>query len=212
MANLISKITATNGTTYDIKDRVSTFGGTNLLQDSELYCYTAAQNNNLDKTAYKTNGSLTYSRGAIQNEGFYIDTYLKLKPNSQYITSFEAACTSGTITQFYVYRGVHHESIELYMDGLLLATAENADVTANISMGSNVYHNFMIKFSMPSTITKQNNYLGHILQWNKQVSTAFTVAMRGLKCELGNKPTGWTPAPQDLVTYNSTDEAIEFPW
>jgi hypothetical protein len=34
------------------------------------------------------------------------------------------------------------------------------------------------------------------------------VRIRNVKVEIGTKPTEWTPAPQDLVTYSS--ETLEF--
>lgn len=209
MAILISKIRGMDNVTYDLQDKVSIFGGTNLLEDRLLQKYASATGT-LTKTDYHLNGSLTYTRSATTNQGFYIDNYTKLIPNTQYIISFKAACTSGSITQFYVFRGTNHASISLWKDGVQIASAgANADVTASVTMSANTYYDFMIKYTTPATIANNGSYTGHILQWNKQSSVAFTVSMQDLKWEMGNKPTAWTPAPQDLVTYDGTD-TLEF--
>lgn len=208
MANLISKIKTPDNITYDLQDNVSTFGGTNLLNNDLLKIYNGASGT-LTKTNYPIDGSFSYTRAATANQGFYLDDYTKLQPNTEYIISFKAACTSGSITQFYVFRGVNHANISLWKDGSQIASAgSNADVTATISMTNNTYYDFMIKYITPATIGRNSSYTGHILQWNKQQSVAFTVSMKNLKWEVGNKPTDWTPAPEDLTTYSS--ETITF--
>ena len=164
MADLISKIKGVDNVTYDLQDKVSTFGGTNLLQSSLLTLYSGASGT-LTKTNYPIDGSLTYVRAATTNQGFYIDNYTKLLPNTQYIISFKAACTSGSITQFYVFRGTNHSGITLWKDGVQIASAgSNADISATVSMTNNTYYDFMIKYTTPATIGNNGNYTGHILQ------------------------------------------------
>lgn len=202
-----SEITASVASTYTTKTEFENLeiGGRNLLRKADIYCYSAGQQPNLDLTKYVSEGTVTYSRGAIANEGFYLTNNVRTDPSTEYIISFDAKCTSGSITQVYLYslNPDNTTSFKVYANGTELG-GKNANL--NVTLSSTACTSFEIKYTTASTVNTSGSYAGIIIQWNKSVSTAFTVEMTNLKWEKGNKATDWTPAPEDIEAY--TDAAV----
>lgn len=57
-----------------------------------------------------------------------------------------------------------------------------------------------------SDATLTNNFLEFYSTYN----TGNVFSISNLKLEKGNKPTDWTPAPQDLVTVDTTNDTLVF--
>lgn len=172
-------------------------GGRNLLKSEWVESYsTDTVSQTLSKTKYILDGSLTYTRTAVKNYGFYINNIDAVNGNTEYIVHFKARCTSGSITQIYIYNGLNHVKTAIYADGAKLGTF-NAYLP--LTVGSDWVY-FEYRFTTAATPAKTGNYVGDILQFNKSLETAFTVELTDLKFEKGNKATDWSPAPEDTQT------------
>ena len=203
MADLISKIKGLDNVTYDLQDKVSTFGNENLLTDSDLYCYSSGQNAYFNKENYKFNGSCAYNRNAVKNEGFYVTNSSKYILNTQYIVHFDIENTSQNISKMYIYKngtamGITTANSAVYIDDVYIGTM---DVDLDCPFSDGQIHN--VKLIFTPTTANTSTYKGIIIQLLKNSATAFNVKITNLKWEIGNKPTDWTPSCYDLVTYNS---------
>lgn len=184
MANLIKQIKGTNGTTYDLQDKVSTFGETNLFVYSGLRFY----NQELTLNDYQSTGSFTQFTNS-----------LKFDPTKtvgqKYTISFDAISPNGdTAIQVYNSNGKpQYFNFSAGSIGTVTTSWKHFQCTVTNS-----------QYTASGYSTDQNI-------WKRieiYAPSKMKVRIRNVKVEVGNKPTEWTPAPQDLVTYAS--DTIEF--
>ena len=200
------KCVSSNSSIYDVMTIAKLYdvgnfeiGGKNLLLKAQAKIYgSGTSGESLDNSNYLYDGSLIYTRPAVSNQGFYVTQYNLMEPDTDYLVSFKAKVTSGTVNQFYMF-GTSPNNIAssyLIVDGVKKSTnAKDTSITVDLTDGK--YHNFIWGFRTSATITT-GNYTGNILQWNKTNTTAFTIELKGLKWERGSKPTDWSPAPEDI--------------
>lgn len=182
---------------YDVGD--FEIGGKNLLLKDQVKIYgSGTSGESLNNSNYLYDGGLIYTRPAVSHQGFYVTQYNLMEPDTDYLVSFKAKVTSGTVNQFYMF-GTSPNNIAssyLIVDDVKKSTnAKDTSITVDLSDGK--YHNFIWGFRTSATITT-GNYTGNILQWNKTNATAFIIDLKGLKWERGSKPTDWSPAPEDI--------------
>lgn len=179
-------------------------GGRNLLRKNDITAYADNQQQSLDVDSYISEGKIIYSRGAVANLGFYLTNYDCFEPNTNYIIHFDVVqnatdTESGNVSVAYFLSQNPNNisSSVLYIDGVSTGKGVNTDISCDLS--DKKYHHFCLQFQTTSTITTDGTYAGIICQFNKNVSTAFSVTFSNLKFEKGNKETGWTPAPEDMT-------------
>lgn len=184
MADLISKIKGVDNVTYDLQDKVSIFGGTNLFVWNGLKTY----NQELTLNDYNNTGSFTQFTNS-----------LKFDPTKtvgqKYTISFDAISPNGD-TAIQVYNSNGKPKYFNWSAG-------------NIGTATTSWKHFQC------TITNNQNTASDA-STNEQIwkrieiyaPSKMKVRIRNVKVEIGTKPTEWTPAPQDLVTYSS--EILEF--
>lgn len=179
-------------------------GGRNLLQKKWLKSFSAADSGDITEK-YVSSGGMSYSRAAQQNGGFYVTYYPAMEPSTEYTVRFKARGISGAVTTLYVHGSLpdNTESSTVYMDGCAIGGVNNT-LTADLSDGA--WHEFQIHFKTRNSILS-DTYVGHIIQFNKLIETAFSVELTELKWEKGNKATDWSPAPEDQADY--ADDAAQ---
>lgn len=229
MANLISKIKTPNNVTYDLQDRISTFGGINLLKNTGFQIQ-FTQNEGWDTTkngtllasswgGYNsgvTNASSVYHAHLKQFNNEYVYEYIKTNsetwlgisqgaiqtkmiPGETYIFSWEEYHVSGTNR---IGTGLYYYLPNATSAAFHLGIDQDADVTRELNKWQKYTYTFIAPINADWTKNMTWYMYGHY-------NNNGTFYMRHPKLELGNKATDWTPAPQDLVTYNGTD-TIEF--
>lgn len=198
----------------DLVDRVSTFGGTNLLVNSKQMqlgtsswvngVWRLAGNANMTKSRIEITDSPIGTCGAFQLVGtqttttdtscFGIDNWQPWTTTDYYTISMYARVTSGTGMA-----GIQNGS---GYSKTLVRT--NADTTwgsyACLTLTSNWQRIWVVY--LPTAISS-NIYIGG-------AGTNATIQMCGIKIEKGSKPTDWTPAPHDFITYDSSSESLVF--
>ena len=189
-------------TRNDILNSNIQFDGRNLLQQADITTYEESENNDLDVNSYGIDGRVVYTRDAVANLGFYLTNNNYYEPNTDYVLHFDAAQDSASasnisIIQLNSQNPNNVSSSVLYIDG----TSTNYGVNTNIScnMSDNEFHHFCLHFQTSATITTTGTNSGIICQFNKNVSTKFTVNIKNLKLEKGNRESGWSASPEDLA-------------
>lgn len=200
----IKAIKGTNGTTYNLRDDYSVWGGENLLSYSDVYCYNTAQNAYFDKTNYIKSGIVTYARPAQKNEGFYITNNAKYELNTPYIVHFDVQDTANAITDFFIYKngaamGIQTADSAVWIDGVY---ADTFDVTINCLLTDGSKHHIDCYFT--PTAESTSTYKGLILQLFKGTTTAFNATISNLKWEKGHKATDWSPCYKDIWSVSGT--------
>lgn len=157
----------------DLIDRVSTFGGTNLILNS------AGEWTNTATTA-------AWKR--------YNTTVVPLEKNVVYTISFDVKTSNGTDV-FYAGLALT-DSTKVYV-GSIQPTTEYSRMSVTMTNTSSDNLNAVI-VSNAKTYGRGND------------NNSGTIWIKNVKLEKGNKPTDWTPAPHDLVTYDSSSESLVF--
>ena len=210
MADLISKIKGLDNVTYDLQDKVSTFGNENLLGGTENASLPTLSNSNASATfgtlglynspasafsieAYDAStNSLILSETATGNRG--ISWYTKpgiIKTGEQY--------TFSCLLKPSVAISAHTHTA--WRNGSATATYTGWTSQGATSIPANEWYHY--KF----TLTPNANAK---LDWEFLVAICFTGQSSGITCriahaklEKGNKSTDWTPSCYDLATYDS---------
>ena len=180
----------------DLIDRVSTFGGTNLILKSNSFragsvqsASTMAQTieNNMYKMVISAGNSSNWNSSwwATGFANGTEDLNNVLTTGEQYVVSMMMKAEGNT------------KPPTLYLNSTngykqLLGTLSNNWTT--------VYYTFTWAGSGTGS-----PHLG----WSA-ITTASTYYIKNWKIEKGNKPTDWTPAPQDLVTVDTTNNTLVF--
>lgn len=147
----------------------------------------------IDKSKYLIDGSFTVSQNAEIDRGFYIDKISAMTVGKQYIVHFKFKCTSGSMQQVYIHDGLVSQDTSIYINGTRVGSVGEIKT---ISVTNGVWYD--LKFTYTAK-TYTGTYLGHIIQFNKSLSTACSFEIKDFKWEEGNVATPWGPAPEDNV-------------
>ena len=182
---------------YDIIDRVSTFGGANLMRASGCSDWDA-QYYHQDQTDYQVE---------------FLGDRIKIPAGKQlyqsrldYPNNISLNLDEKVLFSFYIYENTltsESTSDKIRIDYKYFRTGSSTSSATSIDLsytglftqfwniGAENILSFTLGIQIPSTAT------GYIIIGPRKV-------------ELGNKPTDWSPCPYDLVTYDSTNQALVF--
>lgn len=213
MADLISQIKGLDNVTYDLQDKVSTFGNVNLLkhtQDPSTADYALTGSSYLGDGIFRL--TPTTSAAYMKWKVNYLD-YADYKDN-YFTTSFEArlADVESTYTNINLlfYFGVNlstrvgsilSSSYDRYSPGMTVTTTLTSE-----------WQRFDVTKYLPTDLTTGKDTAlaaGNFVTVELGVSgSRKPVEIRKIQLEIGNKSTDWSPSPYDLATYD--DETITF--
>ena len=181
MADLISKIKGVDNVTYDLQDKVSIFGGTNYaLNSGDLTKWAKESGITVAWDSTKNMYKITDSAHSSSRWGIYQN--ITVKPNTTYTCSME-----GLINDRPAY----------------LAVGDGTSWPANRCTYTTTKQKLSYTWTTGTDITEARIYI----TFSPDATNQYFWALQP-KLEKGTKPTEWTPAPQDLVTYSS--ETLEF--
>lgn len=195
------KIGYTNGSTIYTTPQCSSeweavnnlqIGGRNLLRDTKN-----------EHTVQLSNLS-----SMVEGRTFKIDT--PTKNGEQYVLSFEAkASENGYVMQnhwWYCYPGSQNPVIKAVdQDGNIQISGPGTD-GRNFTTLTTEYKRYYIVFDVRDSVGKTQIIVGRLNDRNKLPNTGW-VKIKEFKLEKGNKPTAWSPAPED--TQDQIDQANE---
>ena len=157
----------------NIVDRVSTFGGTNLIKNSDI---SQSVSNTTANWAYAT---------------YHLVNPAGLKVGEQVTASADITPGSSdtwTAATFYLYNAASDDGAR-GKSGTVLGNIVNGRASAVLTVNSNY-----------------TNYTDLLIYYGTAGSTSgHSGTITNVKLEKGNKPTDWTPAPQDLVKVSGTE-------
>ena len=198
---VITYTDSTTSTSYSVGSTPEgvVVGGRNLAKKGSIKKYGTAGNTTVTDSSYATNGSFTFSRKAVTNEGPMIDNGIPLVKGTSYVTSFKIKFDSKQVSTFFVFNGHNHVNTKVYIDDTYKGTF-NAIMSFPTDLAEHkvtLYYTADANSSLPTTDTSTTHT---ILQPAKSTAIAYTATVTGFKTESGNKATDWTPAPEDQVT------------
>jgi len=170
----------------DIVDRVSEFGGTNLLRGS----------NTGQDWVYSTFSNEIFTRSTTATTESFVSgkTTIPLELDTTYTFSAWLK-TNGQVS-----------SVEMFLYDAAVKTVKSKNLGSLTSDWA--FYSWTV--TMPSSWSSGTNATSI---WNarfdnngsKTSGTEAILYVKHPKLEKGNKPTDWTPAPQDLVTISGTE-------
>lgn len=166
----------------DLIDRVSTFGGTNYAQHS--------------------GPGVVQSHLTSGNEyiAINIGTAANAIPSGSTVTvSFDLEMKVVTANPTLLVYNTNNKGPMQFNNASKTYTA-----AANTTLKQHCVYTSTIKARSDATLT--NNFLEFYSTYN----TGNVFSISNLKLEIGNKSTDWTPAPEDLVTYDSSTSSLVF--
>ena len=188
-----NKITYTNGSTSYTTPQCSSeweavnnlqIGGTNLLRN----------------TKDEHTVTLTDLSEWVEGRTFVIEP---TKNGEQYVLSFEAkASENGYIMQnhwWYCYSGSQQPVIKAVdQDGNVQISKPGTDGRTFTTLTTE-YKRYYIVFDVRDSVGKTNIIVGRLNDIRKLPNTGW-VKIKEFKLEKGNRPTAWSPAPEDMAT------------
>lgn len=174
-------------------------GGRNLARKGSVVKYNSGDTaTTVNDANFTIDGSATISRTAVINEGAMIDRYVVYDGGVNYVATFKMRTTSGTVNSINFHNGRGHRNSKVYIDGAYKGTM-GQDLTFPNDTN---YHKVEVQFEAVATdsATANAQNTSHIIpQPMKGTASAYTVQILNLKIERGNKPTDWSPAPEDTT-------------
>lgn len=228
MADLVSQIKGLDNVTYDLQDKVSTYGVNNLLINTGFLLHTSQttgwdtpKNGTLLATSWGgynagvTNAATVYHAHLKEVNGKYVYEFIKtanenwlgisqgglqtkLVAGKPYTFSWEEYHVSGTNR---VATGLYYFLPNATSAAFHLGIDQDSDATREL----NKWQKFSYTFIAPTNADWTKGMTWYIYGHYNNNGTFY---LRHPKLAEGSKPTDWTPAPQDLATYAS--ETIEF--
>lgn len=205
MADLISQIKGLDNITYDLQDKVSIFGQTNILPMTQTYLYSL-----LNKKA--TSQGITVTQ---EENGWFS------------VSGTKTSTSSGSVCLWPNPTGNNHGApINDYFENInnnkaLLMTVETEGTPFLEGTAYSNSTHIVIYGPSASTSWRLGGYTGltrkgtyaqeyfSVIRYYIGASASGTVDGRfRVRFEKGNKLTDWSPASEDLATYS--DETIEF--
>ena len=193
----------------DIVDRVSTFGGTNLV--------TGSNTNDLNLNKWYHSNAVGGTTRIIEIENgvpcvkitrdtteqsswhyFHYDGLLstKIETNTVYTVTFDLKpSVNGSI------------SLSAFMNGNATNSLSKTVTTLQGTLVANQWNHIVMQTTTKDSfeeITIGNQCVYMSLSASLRAVNTWTM-MKNIKVEKGNKPTRWTPAPQDLVKISGTE-------
>lgn len=164
-------------------------GGRNLLMSTKTFDSPFFKKGNISTAVKDIDGF--YYVSVINTWSNYFGQNIQLEKDCKYCISFYAKATSNA-------------RLEIKDDG------ENQVILGTINIDSTTWKLFTMFF----TCTNATNM--SVISFLTRQNTA-TISIKKIKLELGNKPTDWTPAPEDLETvvttlsdkYNETVKTVD---
>jgi hypothetical protein len=144
-------------------------------------------------------GSCIFSRKALNNSGPIIDHNVIWEQDQSYVISFLMRKLEGTVNNIYFWNdSLKHNDSKIYIDGVYKATlSQQFDINDDTA-----WHKYEIYFKAKAVTADEASSTGTskhiIMQPIKQATTAYKMEIKNYKIEKGNKPTDWTPAPEDI--------------
>lgn len=178
----------------DLIDRVSIFGGTNLAL--------ATNYDQFGINTYDIKTNVTF----LGNNKVKIEAGGRLRRYANTIVNFPNGPRS--------FKGTLVRSIPIYEN--TLDTNAGFTVWYKTTATSGGGHGYSIPSQYTGfiyiidTIINETSLYGFSLEAYATEATSGYIVIGPLKVEIGNKPTDWTPAPEDLVTYDSSNESLIF--
>jgi len=192
LADLIKQIKGTNGTTYDLQDKVSTFGGTNLFKGGYQVTTTSSGNTVVGSLSLDTN---LIPLNKMPGKTFVFTYDYSIEGTKLYNNTGDFSKDRYGIHLSYTYTVSGNSTQQTAYPGASYLTASGTGRAIQV-------------FSIPSNHIISSFGFG-IQPFNKPASgNNATWYLKNVQLEIGNKPTQWTPNPNDLVTYAS--DTIEF--
>ena len=186
MADLVSQIKGLDNVTYDLQDKVSTFGNENLFawnirtDDQEITLNT-----------YQNTGSFTQFSNSLQFDP-------SKTVGQKYTISFDVISPNGT-TDVRLYNSNGNPKY-FYFTSVTVATGVgNAWVHCQYTVTNN-----------QNTSSSASTNEAYIRRIEIYAPSKTGVKVKNIKVERGSKATDWTPASKDLAGYISASETIEF--
>lgn len=184
----------------DLIDRVSTFGGTNLMRASGC--------SDWDAQWYSTTAGFEFMGDRIKIPGGA--DFKTSKASNLYTADHTFFCPIGTSILFstYIYENTltsenTNDKISFYYYFL-----SGAGGSGSSAKSFNLNTTGFVCFTAPTFSYDQLKGIYFGPRTNSTVSGYITIGP--LKVEIGSKPTDWTPSPYDLVTYDSSSESLVF--
>lgn len=201
MANL-SQIKV-GSTTYDVRDDVHTWGGRNLL----LYTGSMPIGSNYIRNYRAAIASLTDTGegikydSSINNGGIEIPLFSRgcIEAGEVLTCSFQARGTKANVGNVYVCRqtaaGANTDNVS-YGNLLNLTGISSTDWKK---------YSFTFTASNASQPANDKYAMYFMLAWGSTNVGWLEIKKYSLKLEKGNKPTDWSPAPEDIAYVNDTE-------
>ena len=118
----------------------------------------------------------------------------KLEPDEEYALSFDAKSSNGKDKMYWSFA----------KDG-----TSQEYITACLIIDSIIYKRYVIKGKIKCTSDKYNQILyASNNGWASVYGNTGTIYVKNVKLEKGNKPTDWTPAPEDVDSSISTIKSL----
>ena len=189
---LISKIKNTaDSVDYNIRDDVHTWGGRNLMLHTD----------------YATYGTSTFFNDGIPSVSInnnkmtipYATSIAHLSKKN--VLSFTIPSNTIVTCSVYVYENTIADGTHAVRVGRI-ANIEGTSVSFSdwqtIPTGFTGLYSWQWKFSSTT------DAYGFILNFSTTQSTSGNMILGRVKVEIGNKPTDWSPAPEDIAYVNGT--------
>lgn len=197
----------------DLVDRVSTFGGTNLIKGTQNWDNPSWTVKN---TTYLTLTSDVYENTTIAkiiksaSTSFYVDilacnAVIVPEPNTWYTLSFWAKADAAMPFISYFYPTCVEDGRTNYGANVNGRSATGSDGNTTTTLTTD-WKRYAISWKTIATVSGAKN----VLLCRLLAATTGTCYFAGVKFEKGNKDTDWTPAPEDLVTYDLSNESLVF--
>ena len=177
-------------------------GGRNLLQEKGIVSF--SNPTNFDKSEFKKSGKVTFTASST-NHGFRFDLKKYYEPNSSYILSFYLTLNvvsgelSGFNNSWHHDKGVNWENY-CYIDNVKYNSIAITDTNVLNLISDGNKHKFVYILKSSGTIKDDTGIQYSYIQPGRGSTEPFQFdcIIDNLKLEKGNKPTDWTPAPEDV--------------
>lgn len=226
MADLISQIKGLDNVTYDLQDKVSTFGNTNLISNSYNF---------LDTSNWTTNGtgvtlnvattddvSCLHATGTSTSSitGSGLNNCIPLEFQTQYTYhawikfAGTGIITSSAPLHLWVYRSATATGIGATNSGWSTisskaVTIDGTTYTTNATLPANTWLHLICNFTTAAKTTDYPYINFRPFVYGNYVNTANSEWwIKGIKLEKSNKPTDMNYSVAELATYSN--ETITF--
>ena len=191
-----NKAVAAGNTANSANDKIDNLqiGGRNLAESNNIKWFSSVTNT--DVSNYVTKGELSFTVTGPDG-GFRYDSASDYEPNTEYVLSYYVSKTSGTFSSFAgFHNGKRITYTDFYIDGI---KKSSSGYIYDSVLDDGNRHKIEVHYVTPSAIVADSGISYTYIQPGRRNSTLpFGIKFEGFKLEKGNKPTDWTPAPEDV--------------